>query len=146
MQQPANPPLPPAMPTAKQVQDMLNPEYYLGAFQLPDGSWRTTQFCDAPPPGLDAAAATRVWERRPLHCAAVPAESAWARARWTGQPPEPQTPSEWPCPALGDAQAPRSADGQGFQQGALQSSPSALQPTPPAPTPNPRPPQARPSA
>jgi hypothetical protein len=73
---------------------MLNPEYYLGAFQLPGGAWRTTQFSDTPPAELDAAHDTRVWERRPLYCTRPPSESAWAEARWTGLPPEPQTPSE----------------------------------------------------
>lgn len=82
------------MISSPQVQDMLNPEYYLGAFQLPDGTWRTTQFCDEPPAGLDAATDTKVWERRPLYCTKVPSESAWAEARWTGLPQEPQTPSE----------------------------------------------------
>jgi hypothetical protein len=72
---------------------MLNPEYYLGAYQLPDGSWRTTAFSDAPPPGLDGAVATRVWERRPLYCTRPAGASGWAEARWTGLPQEPQTPS-----------------------------------------------------
>lgn len=84
------------MPHHPQVQDMLNPEYYLGAYKLPDGAWRTTQFSDAPPADLSAATDTAVWERRPLYCTRVPAESAWAEARWTGLPAEPQTPSECP--------------------------------------------------
>lgn len=37
-----------------QVQDTLDPEYYLGAARLPDGSWATSKFSDAalaaPPP------------------------------------------------------------------------------------------------
>lgn len=73
---------------------MLNPEYYLGAYQLPDGSWRTTQFSDEPPADLEAARETRVWERRPLYCSRPGPAGGWAEARWTGVPPEPQTPGE----------------------------------------------------
>jgi len=72
---------------------MLNPEYFLGAYQLPDGTWRTTQYSDQPPADLNAAQDTKVWERRPLYCCRVPAETPWAEARWTGLPQEPQTPS-----------------------------------------------------
>lgn len=32
--------------SCKQVQDMLNPEYYLGEFQRADGSWATAKFAD----------------------------------------------------------------------------------------------------
>ena len=73
---------------------MPNPEYFLGAFKrAADGAWRTTAFCDAPPRDLEGAVETAVWERRPLYCVPVPSDGAWAEARWTGQPPEPQTPS-----------------------------------------------------
>ena len=45
---------PPCAANCPQVQDTLDPEYYLGAARLPDGSWATTKFSDvalaAPPP------------------------------------------------------------------------------------------------
>ena len=45
---------PPCAANGPQVQDTLDPEYYLGAARLSDGSWATTKFSDAalaaPPP------------------------------------------------------------------------------------------------
>jgi hypothetical protein len=38
---------PPCAANRPQVQDTLDPEYYLGAARLPDGSWATTKFSDA---------------------------------------------------------------------------------------------------
>ena len=38
---------PPCAANRPQVQDTLDPEYYLGAARLLDGSWATTKFSDA---------------------------------------------------------------------------------------------------
>jgi hypothetical protein len=40
---------PPCAANRPQVQDTLDPEYYLGAARLADGSWATTKFSDAGP-------------------------------------------------------------------------------------------------
>ncbi len=79
---------------ASQVSDMLNPEFFVGAYQRADGSWQHTSYSDTPPADFGEAAATRICERRPLYCVPIPCEAPWAAARWRGQPPEPQTPSE----------------------------------------------------
>lgn len=79
-----------------QVQDMLNPEYFVGAYQQPDGTWSTTVYSDTPPANLSAAIETKIWERKPLYCTLVPSETEWMNARWTGQPPEPPTPCGYP--------------------------------------------------
>ncbi|GFR39843.1 hypothetical protein Agub_g339 [Astrephomene gubernaculifera] len=63
------------------VQDLLNPEYYVGAFQRPDGQWVTTKFCDPDMPEHSEDSSTGfpvVWERRPIVCVPVPGLSNWA--------------------------------------------------------------------
>ena len=39
-----------------QVQDMLDPEYYVGAVRGADGAWTTAKYCDA---AIDALVAER---------------------------------------------------------------------------------------
>ena len=34
-------------PPSVQVQDMMDPEYYVGAVRGADGAWTTTKYCDA---------------------------------------------------------------------------------------------------
>ncbi|KXZ44175.1 hypothetical protein GPECTOR_71g536 [Gonium pectorale] len=63
------------------VQDLLNPEYYVGAFQAPDGKRVTTKFCDPEVTGSCEDSATGqpiVWERRPIVCVPIPGLSSWA--------------------------------------------------------------------
>jgi hypothetical protein len=83
-------------PTGTQVIDMLDPEYHIASFTRPDGSTGITLYDDTPPVDLEQATQTNIWERRPLYCTPVPAESAWARAKWAGQPVEPSTPGRSP--------------------------------------------------
>lgn len=73
-----------------QVQDMLNPEYYLGAYCPPGGERQTTKFCDrAAAVEIGEGVETCIWERRPFYCVPVPGESAWSvhRIHGTLQPP-----------------------------------------------------------
>ena len=63
------------------VQDVLDPEYYVGAFQAaPGGGWESTKFRDHAERPLPEAGATAVWERRPVFCVQVPGEAAWVQA------------------------------------------------------------------
>ncbi|EFN53539.1 hypothetical protein CHLNCDRAFT_136659 [Chlorella variabilis] len=68
------------------VQDMLNPEYYVGEYRRPDGSWATAKYADQlaeplPEGALGGGAGeSRIAERRPLLLAPVPGESGWAAA------------------------------------------------------------------
>ena len=63
------------------VQDMYNPEYYVGAYRDAGGRWRTTKYTEdlgpADAPGQPAD--RKIWERRVLYCVPVPGESAWVR-------------------------------------------------------------------
>lgn len=63
------------------VQDMYNPEYYVGAYRDAGGRWRTTKYTEdlgpADTPGQPAD--RKIWERRVLYCVPVPGESAWVR-------------------------------------------------------------------
>ena len=66
------------------VQDMYNPEYYVGAYRDAGGRWRTTKYTeDLGPedlgPGTHSPADSKIWERRVLYCVPVPGESAWVR-------------------------------------------------------------------
>ncbi|KAK9804871.1 hypothetical protein WJX72_009431 [[Myrmecia] bisecta] len=64
------------------VQDMLDPEYYVGAFQRTDGSWQTTKYADVIDEEISTAPdKCAVWDRKPLYCVRVPGESAWCNAR-----------------------------------------------------------------
>ncbi len=54
---------------------MLNPEFYLGAFQDGQGQWHTTRFG-----GQCRTEETRnekLWERRPVYLVPVPGETSW---------------------------------------------------------------------
>ena len=81
------------------VRDMLNPEYYTGAYKVaraqntnsvgngngtPGSSsgssgseWQTTKYEDFAGEDLSLATETVMWERRPLFCVAVPGENKW---------------------------------------------------------------------
>jgi hypothetical protein len=85
--------LTPAHYTALQIQDVLNPEYFVGAYRRNGTQWQTTQWSDAHPGDLEEALETKLMERVPLYCTAIPWESSWQASRWTGHPAEPQTPS-----------------------------------------------------
>ena len=64
------------------VQDMYNPEYYVGAYKDASGRWRTTKYTEdlgpADFPGQQPAD-RKIWERRVLYCVPLPGESAWVR-------------------------------------------------------------------
>ncbi|GLI69999.1 hypothetical protein VaNZ11_014733 [Volvox africanus] len=62
------------------VQDLLNPEYYVGAYQRPNGEWVTTKFSDPDMSELekyDSCGQPIVWERRPVVCVPIPGLSTW---------------------------------------------------------------------
>jgi hypothetical protein len=62
------------------VRDMLNPEYYAGAYRYPSGSWGTTKYEDFSSDSdfdLSQARETVMWERKPLFCVSVPGEAKW---------------------------------------------------------------------
>ena len=105
------------------VQDMYNPEYYVGAYRdnTTGGKWKTTKFTEDLGPADDVAAMgqghnnqyqqpqppeRKIWERRVLYCVPLPGESAWVRrldGAGVGAPP--QTPvkvSEGPSPTNND--------------------------------------------
>ncbi|UPR02432.1 mini-chromosome maintenance complex-binding protein [Chloropicon primus] len=60
------------------VRDMLNPEYFTGAYRK-DGAWQTTKYQDFAKDDLSEASETVMWERKPLFCVAVTGEAAWVR-------------------------------------------------------------------
>eukprot|EP00775_Hariotina_reticulata_P001403 gene1403-1746_t len=75
------------------IIDMFNPEFFVGTYQLPDGTWEPAAlFTDTTPDNMDAAINTRIMERRPLLLTPVPHEQPWATAAWTGHPMQPETP------------------------------------------------------
>ncbi len=56
-----------------QVQDMPDPEYFLGAYTGSAGQgWRTTAFSDAAVPSYSGEHA--IWERKPLFCVPAPGQ------------------------------------------------------------------------
>lgn len=63
-----------------QVQDMLNPEYYVGEYQRADGSWQTCRYSDELDEALPQGAETKLAERKPLLVIPVPGESTWVTA------------------------------------------------------------------
>lgn len=66
------------------VQDMLNVEYYIGAYK--DGElWRTNKYSDAAALPPSAEATMQIWERRPLYCVPVPGENDWVKNAFTCQ-------------------------------------------------------------
>eukprot|EP00240_Pyramimonas_obovata_P013315 CAMPEP_0118954822 /NCGR_PEP_ID=MMETSP1169-20130426/58952_1 /TAXON_ID=36882 /ORGANISM="Pyramimonas obovata, Strain CCMP722" /LENGTH=253 /DNA_ID=CAMNT_0006902521 /DNA_START=74 /DNA_END=831 /DNA_ORIENTATION=- len=64
------------------VQDMYNPEYYLGAYttEAAPGVWRTTKYRECSQEALGTIAETKLWERKVYYCVPVPGESTWARS------------------------------------------------------------------
>eukprot|EP00873_Tetraselmis_striata_P042263 jgi/Tetstr1/462527/TSEL_007516.t1 len=62
------------------VQDMFNPELFIGAFKEPGASWQTCQYQDFLTQGPSEAAETVMWERRPFYCVPVPGEAEWFQA------------------------------------------------------------------
>lgn len=78
-----------------QVVDMLDPEFHVASYTRSDGTTGITLYDDTAPHDLEAATATHLWQRRPLLCTLVPAQTAWAAAKWQGRPVEPQTPGAW---------------------------------------------------
>lgn len=62
------------------VVDMLNPEYYVGEFRRPDGTWHTAKYADQLDEAVPQGGETRIAERRPVLLVPVPAESEWVAA------------------------------------------------------------------
>lgn len=86
------------------VQDMYNPEYYVGAYKdkSTGGRWRTTKFTEKIGAGAepDDSAERKIWERRVLYCVPIPGESSWVRrldgAVASAPPPTPVKSHEGP--------------------------------------------------
>lgn len=55
---------------------MYDPEYYVGAWRVPEGAWVTCKYADdaCVPPGAE----TVLWERRVFRLVPVPGEAGWA--------------------------------------------------------------------
>ena len=94
------------------VQDMYNPEYYVGAYKdrSTGGRWRTTKFTERISGGNsvntgesqpDDSAERVIWERRVLYCVPIPGESSWVRrldgAVASAPPPTPLKTHEGPA-------------------------------------------------
>jgi hypothetical protein len=79
-----------------QVQDMMDPEYYVGAFRQPGKPWQTTKYSDSTPETVAPDAETVVWDRKPLYCSRVPGEAAWVSLAATACAPSPPTPGRAP--------------------------------------------------
>lgn len=61
------------VPQTVQIQDMPDPEYFLGAYgEAGESAWRTTAFSDAAVP--DAVGRRAIWERKPLFCVPIPGQ------------------------------------------------------------------------
>ena len=74
----------PLCPHLVQVQDQLDPEYFVAAHQCTDGSWAICSYGD----GLqvfDGTLQHRIGERRPVICGPVAGQSAWV-AELEGNP------------------------------------------------------------
>lgn len=61
------------------VQDILNPEYFIGAYRDMMGRWHTTKYSDDIPEEIGDEAGTRLAERRPFYCINTPGEAPWLR-------------------------------------------------------------------
>jgi hypothetical protein len=62
------------------VQDMYEPEYYVGAYRdKSTGAWMTTKYTEAPAAGVDIGDDSALFERRVMYCVPVPAEREWVR-------------------------------------------------------------------
>ncbi|KAL6782238.1 hypothetical protein ACKKBG_A06055 [Auxenochlorella protothecoides x Auxenochlorella symbiontica] len=105
------------------VQDMLNPEYYVGAVQLADGSWVSARFQDQVSECMPSGAPTKIEERRPLFLTAPPGTADWAR-------PAPVTPPEAktsPSSARGPG-GKRERDADGASMNAEEEAPAVVSP------------------
>eukprot|EP00884_Botryococcus_braunii_P002495 jgi/Botrbrau1/12246/Bobra.0361s0009.1 len=71
------------------VQDMADPEMYIGAYQKVDGTWQTTKYGDYVEEDIRDGPETFVWERRPVYCIKVPGESNWVSPPCVPRPPTP---------------------------------------------------------
>jgi hypothetical protein len=65
------------------VQDMYNPEFYVGAYkdETTLGRWKTTKYTEEVEPvlGRGSSREQKIWERRILYCVPIPGESVWLR-------------------------------------------------------------------
>ena len=65
------------------VQDMYNPEFYVGAYkdETTLGRWKTTKYTEEVEPVLcrGSSREQKIWERRILYCVPIPGESVWLR-------------------------------------------------------------------
>ena len=66
-----------ALPLFSQVQDMLDPEVYAGAYRRAGGGWATSKYSDQAVEALDERTEVLPWQRQPLYCVRVPGEAAW---------------------------------------------------------------------
>ena len=67
-----------------QIQDQLDPEYFVAAHQCTDGSWAVCSYADSLQ-AFDGAPQHRIGERRPVICGPVTGQSAWV-AEMEGDP------------------------------------------------------------
>ncbi|GAQ93090.1 hypothetical protein KFL_012920010 [Klebsormidium nitens] len=62
------------------VQDMFDPEYYVGAFkETPSSTWHTTKYTDVYDVPIASGPDAQVWERKLLYCVPIPGQSDWSR-------------------------------------------------------------------
>ena len=60
-----------------QVQDMMDPEYYVGAYRQQHGLWQTRKYSDAPAGAICEDTETVIWTRKPLYCCKLQGEAEW---------------------------------------------------------------------
>jgi hypothetical protein len=111
------------------VQDVQDPEYYMGTFQQTnvltgEKSLATAKYRDAIPPQSEPMEDVRPQERLPLYCVSVPGESAWAAETHAGPGAlAPATPAaEHPPSSRGK----RSMDSEDESEPVVQPSPPRL--------------------
>ena len=96
------------------VRDMMNPEFYTGAYALPSGEWRTTKYDEFSNADIGSAVpgSMQTWERKVFFCVAVPGESPWVSEKGArGTPPSVAPPSQAPvAPSRDGAKRPREGD------------------------------------
>lgn len=64
-----------------QIQDMLNPEYYVGEYRRSDGSWQTAKYHDELDEVIRPGTETKFAERKPLVIVPIPGEASWITDR-----------------------------------------------------------------